>query len=100
MIYISGPMSGVDNYVRDFAIAESQIIDLGLLRTYDNIINPSDVLTVLPDKLEYKDLMRICLDLLAMCNAVYMLRGWEDSKGARLEHEYAVAHKYKIYYQK
>ena len=102
MIYISGPISGTNDYLTRFDSAEDEIhedIDLDL--SYDYIINPADILDRLPTyNLKYSDLMRLCLDLLSMCDSIYMLRGWEKSKGARLEREFAITHNFKIYYQK
>lgn len=100
MIYISGPISGTVDYLTRFDMAEDEIHDDKDL-PYDDIINPADVLDRLPTyNLKYSDLMRLCLDLLSMCNSIYMLRGWEKSNGARLEHEFAITHNFKIYYQK
>ena len=38
--------------------------------------------------------------LIRYCNAVYMLKGWEESKGARLEHKIAKLLNYTISYEK
>lgn len=95
MIYISGPISGTTDYLDRFKEAENDFY-----YNHVDIINPAEVLNTLPTyRLEYKDLMRLCLDLLSMCDSIYMLRGWENSKGACLEHEFAIANNYKIFYQ-
>ena len=52
------------------------------------IINPT-VLSALP--LTYDEYMNLDLQLLDMCGAVYMLDGWEKSKGACIEYGYALA---------
>lgn len=95
LIYISGPISNTDDYLYRFNKAEAQL-------EYDLFIpiNPARILNELPvSYLEYKDLMRLCLDLLSMCDCIYMLTGWESSKGASLEYEFAITHNYKIFYQ-
>ena len=38
--------------------------------------------------------------VIATCEAIYMMRGWRRSPGARAEHEYAKATGIKILYQK
>ena len=44
--------------------------------------------------------MQMSMTMLKMCNAIYMLKGWEDSKGARLEYNYAIENNYKIIFEK
>lgn len=40
-------------------------------------------------RFEHKDWMRACIVMLNKCDAIIMCPGWQDSKGARQEHEYA-----------
>lgn len=37
----------------------------------------------------HDEYMRVCLEMLKMCDAIYMIPGWETSKGATKEYEYA-----------
>ena len=100
MIYISGPISGTGDYLERFDQAEYEI-NKNLNLRYDHIINPANVLDQLPIyELDYSDVMKLCLDLLSMCDSIYMLHGWERSKGAKLEYQYAVTNDYKIFFQK
>ena len=84
-IYISGPITNVIDYKEKFARAEQN-----LKAKYPNaeIINPT-VLDKLP--LEYDEYMKLDLMLLDMCDAIYMMNGWEKSKGACIEFGYATA---------
>lgn len=43
-------------------------------------------------------LERFCFPLLRACRAVYLYPGWETSRGARLEQEYATQHSIPIAY--
>ena len=96
MIYISGPISGDPNYLKKFANAEHYLAS----HYSGNVINPASVLSRLPlPELEYKDLMRLCLDLLSMCDSICMLQGWRESRGAVLEYHYAVTHDFRIIFQ-
>lgn len=38
----------------------------------------------------YEDNMHLCYAYIDICDAVYMLEGWENSPGARALHEYAL----------
>ncbi|MCS4522383.1 DUF4406 domain-containing protein [Clostridium botulinum] len=48
-------------------------------------MNPS----VLPEGFPWEVYMPICYAMIDACNSVYMLKNWTDSKGAKLELEYA-----------
>lgn len=84
-IYISGPITNVPDFKEKFAKAERK-----LKAEYPDavIINPT-VLSDLP--LTYDEYMELDLRLLDMCGAIYMLDGWEKSKGACIEYGYALA---------
>ena len=47
------------------------------------VVDPSEV--KLDDDATWADYMRADLKLLLDCDYIFMLEGWEDSKGARLE---------------
>ena len=92
-IYISGPITNVLDYKEKFARAEQN-----LKAKYPDaeIINPT-VLDKLP--LTYDEYMELDLRLLGMCEGIYMLKGWEDSKGANREYGYALAKGKAIYFE-
>ena len=92
-IYISGPITNVIDYKEKFARAEQN-----LKAKYPDaeIINPT-VLDKLP--LTYDEYMELDLRLLGMCEWIYMLEGWEDSKGANREYGYALAKGKAIYFE-
>ena len=80
-IYISGPMTGYDDFNRkEFNKAALQIDIKG-----DTPINPA----ILPDSLTQAEYMDICLAMLRAADAIYMLNGFEESKGAMCELAYA-----------
>lgn len=97
-VYIAGPMSGYDNNNHTaFMVAQSELEGRGVERI--NIFNPAiseESLMVSKGLLEGEEAYRVCLDadLQWICQhavSIYMLRGWENSKGARAEHALAVA---------
>ena len=92
-IYISGPITNVLDYKEKFARAEQN-----LKAKYPDaeIINPT-VLDKLP--LTYDEYMELDLRLLGMCEGIYMLKGWEDSKGSNREYGYALAKGKAIYFE-
>ena len=92
LIYISGKISGDDNYRTKFAMAENRLIRDGY-----SVLNPVEV----GDRLDrvhqamgraaptWREYMRKCLVAIIDVGAVYMLRDWQESRGARLEHHIA-----------
>ena len=84
-VYISGAITGVADYLEWFSLAEGEMKALGY-----HVINPARVMAELPaDAMLYDDYIDVSLCLLRMCDAIYMIPGWEDSRGANLEYTYA-----------
>ena len=85
-IYISGPITDNPNYYEDFERAEKTLTiwnsgyELG-----DGIeiefINPARVSDSMPASFEYNDYMDVDMLLLTKCDAIYMIRGYEKSRG-------------------
>ena len=106
MVYIAGPMSGIEDYnAPAFILGEEYMISLGIPRR--NIFNPirSEMsLRVQEGEFMGQEAYRKCMqdDLNWICEkatAMYMLNGWENSKGARAEHATAVCLGLQIFYQ-
>lgn len=85
-VYISGPITGTENYMERFEKAEKELTDRGY-----SVINPAKVNAQLPDDTTYEEYMKMSLIMLDMCDTIYMLRGWEKSKGSCAEYEYSKA---------
>lgn len=83
-VYLSGPVSSRDikDVLKDFNGAELYLTGLG----YD-VVNPITYDRVKGESL--KKCMRHDLKLLCDCNRIYLLKGWETSKEARLEYNVA-----------
>ena len=83
-IYISGPMTGLpDLNFPAFHAAAAKLRDLGLL-----VVNPAEFGE--GAGLRWSDYMRKDIRALMDCGALYMLPGWSESRGARLEHHIGV----------
>lgn len=90
-IYISGPMSGLENANREeFDTAQERLVKKGFV-----VLNPA----VNPDGLSYEQYMRIDMAMLAVCNAIYMLAGHLKSKGATAELAYARCCGFEVFYE-
>lgn len=84
-IYISGKITGTDDYMQRFAAAEKKL----RLRGF-KVINPVKKNAKFPAGTSWETYMRSCIRLLSRCDAIYLLRGWRKSRGAVIEHRLAV----------
>lgn len=86
-VYISGPITGIDDYMERFSKAEKELEAQGF-----GVINPAKVNAQLPaDITTYEEYMKMSKVMLNMCTHIYMLKGWEKSIGANREYGYALA---------
>lgn len=93
-VYISGKITGTDDYMERFAAAEKYLEEAGF-----SVINPARIGEECPKDFTHSEYMRVCFELLDMSDCVYMLRGWEESKGAKMEYEWAREHGRAVMYQ-
>ena len=79
-VYISGAIAHYDMDERKeaFANAETRLGGMGF-----DPVNPFK--NGLPDEAHWREHMRADIRLLLGCDFIYMLQGWELSKGAKLE---------------
>lgn len=81
-IYIAGKITGLDNYKELFDKKEKELLEQG-----HKVLNP----TILPEGFEYSEYMNICFAMIDVCEKVYLLNNYENSKGACMELGYAIA---------
>lgn len=78
-IYIAGSITNNPDYEQEFAEVEKELISQG-----HAVHNPVKNLGF-----SYKDYIDMGLCELMHCEAIYLLKGYENSRGALLELEYA-----------
>lgn len=81
LVYISGPISGIpDDNRAAFTRAVEYLASIG-----HDAINPLDIAATLPVDAEYPDYIRADVLALLDCEALYVLPGWQSSRGACVE---------------
>lgn len=87
-VYLSGPITGKDNYEKAFAEAEKILKESGY-----EVINPvseaKHLKLVLCREPTYEEYMKHDLHALLQADGITMLEGWKDSAGATVEHDVA-----------
>lgn len=78
IVYLSGPITNMPDLNRPaFARAEKALATSGY-----TVVNPFDVC---PNPASWSDAMRRDIRALTHCDAIAMLPGWENLRGAKLE---------------
>jgi hypothetical protein len=91
-IYISGPVpANRDFYKQPYMLAEARLKLLG-----HSPFNPSWM--NFNDDWSTNERLSVGLAALALCHGIFMLDGWEDSKSAQVEYDYAVKNGKKIFF--
>ena len=90
--YIAGKITGTTDYKERFKVGEWEV---GRLRMTP--INP----VTLPHKhdKQWQSYMKECIAELLKCDCIFLLNGWEKSKGATMELEIAASLQYPVYHQ-
>lgn len=79
-VYISGPIAGFDIKERKLAFLKVQHMLESLGYSTANPFNNG-----VPDEYHWREHMRADIAMLLGCDAIYMMPGWELSKGCKLE---------------
>jgi len=80
-VYISGPITGKPNLNKDaFQYTERKLMFCGY-----KTVNPHTICFGVQPGSPWTDYMRVCIEHLARCEAIYMLPGWMFSRGAVVE---------------
>ena len=99
VIYLSAKITGTSEYNDRFSAAEDRRIAEGYV-----VLNPVRTGKWLerylePEKPTWVQYMKYAIAAMMEADYIYMLRGWNQSKGARLEHFLAGVLNYNIIYE-
>lgn len=94
-VYIAGKITGdpLHEVTAKFGEAEQRFKSLGF-----NVVNP--LAFSVGKEITWAEAMKKCIAALVLCDSVHMLKDWKESKGAKIEHDLAMALNIPIIYQK
>lgn len=83
-VFISGPITGTEDFIDRFDEADTKLSAMDC-----DVINPLNITSYLPQGTAWSTYMRATLAGLERADAIYSLKGWQDSFGARIERIWA-----------
>ncbi len=92
-IYVAGPMTGYP----EWNFPAFNFVSSGLRSVGWKVVNPAELNIGCQD--DWKACMIEDIRQLMTCDAIFMLNGWKQSKGASLEHHIAKELGLKVYYE-
>lgn len=94
-IYISLPIAHYDLEERRIY---AQMVEDALSAFYETVVNP--LKNGIPAAADWRVHMKRDIQLLLGCDAIYMAKDWECSKGCKLEHDVATSCGLEVKYEK
>lgn len=90
-VYIAGKVTGlpVSEYAENFSKAEEFLSGKGF-QTINPVKLIETVQDAIPWELSHMEIMDIDLTVLAYCDAIYLMKNWKESRGAREEYRHAI----------
>lgn len=93
IVYLSGRITDNENYKKEFAAAHLFLSQMGYI-----VINPAE-LDEVAEGLTYEQYMQVCYRLVDIADIIFMVSGWQKSKGANAELSYAKSLGKEVKYQ-
>lgn len=90
-------ISGTTDYKERFGEAKKRLEERGF--AVKNPVEYDPIVVRIYGRPSWEDYMRYDIRLLVNCDSIYMLKGWQNSRGAKLEHHIAQELGMKIYYE-
>lgn len=90
IVSITGMVAGNPDHVNEFKKAEDKLYSEGHI-----VLNPMNINQQLP----YEKIISIAHQMVYESDALYCMKGWQNSEGSKLIHKYAVMLKKTIWFE-
>lgn len=94
-MYISGPITGTTDFEERFDSIEKRLRYMGY-----EVINPAKVNKAMPDSTTWDEYMKMSFTMLEQADTIFMMKGWEESPGAKAELAFAWKYQKNIVYER
>jgi hypothetical protein len=98
LIYLSGPMTGYENDNIPMFEDVARKVRRWPLDEIKDIVVPHEVTKDMPRDSNWKEFVKADIKAMLDCDAILLLKGWGESKGARLELHIALELGMKVYF--
>jgi nucleoside 2-deoxyribosyltransferase len=99
LYYISGPMTGYENYNYPYFDTVKDFLELCGLSIESPHMNPWPTgWEHMPPERLWEEMMKLCMIQMERCEGIILLRGWALSRGARVELDFMVGNGKPVYF--
>lgn len=95
LIYVAGPYTAPTSAGEFNNIMQARAKGLALIKKGYAVIIPHLNSMFMP--VTRGEIMSVDLEILSRCDAIYLLKDWQDSKGAIQERQFAASHGLTVY---
>ena len=97
LLYVAGPYRAATEWALEQNIRAAEAATVRLVQMGYAVICPHKNSAHLGGVAPDETWLQICLEIVSRCDAIYLLKGWRQSKGAKREWKRAIACKLEIY---
>ena len=100
LLYIAGPYSANEHHTEQDHINRAEIVSIELIRKGFHVITPhkntAGYEKYEDENITFETWIAMDLNILKRCDGIFLMNGWDESKGATIEVGYSISNRIKI----